>query len=258
MKINFAFIIFFCFLTIEYCSAQGDNALDAKYTPPSGSIFDIKKTNEALGSGIKNSLNIDLGLFARGQAVLSYSRAIGSKGLALSAAVGMPYGMDFIHQAYIEEWTDGSSFNPLNLTGFYSLTRFESARPLLQGSLKYYFDSNGFLEDNYIEATIRRQREIYNPSNENFFNVIGSGNLEVSHTAIFLGYGGTYVGDGKTPFVSNFTYGVGVRTTKTPEFKEFDVFDQFGNAIQEYRLTGGELSFSHFALYFTYSLGLGW
>lgn len=258
MKINFTLIIFFCFLTIEYCSAQGDNALDAKYTPPSGSIFDATKASELYGNGVKNSVNLDLGLFARGQAVLCYSRAIGSKGLAFSTAIGVPFDRDFIHQNFIDEWTEGANYSPLNLAGFYDITTFRAARPLFQASLKYYFDGNGFLEDNFIEATVRRQSELHDSGNQDFYNVIGGDNLVVSHTTIFLGYGGTYVGEGKTPFVSNLTYGIGLRTTKTPEFLRTYEASQFGNATEHYRLTSGELSFTNFAVYFTYSLGLGW
>lgn len=257
MKQNIILILLLSILSIDYSLAQGDNALDAKYSPPTGSIFDDKVVSQNSRNGIRNSITADLGLFARGQGVMGYSRAIGSKGFALSAAIGIPYSMDFIHRAYIVEWVSSSTYNPLNINGFYQLTRFKSAAPLIQGSLKYYVDGDGILEGNFIEATVRRQKEFFDPSHD-FYEVIGAKIVTASHTTFYLGYGGTMVGAGKSPFVSNLTFGVGIRTIKIPEFKEFNVIDQFGNTLQEYRQTSGNLRFSNFSLYFTYSLGIGW
>lgn len=246
-------------LLVQFLFAQEENALDSKYSPPSGSVFDEVSVNASMGNGVKNTITFDLGLMARGQVVFGYTRSLGSTGLAFSLAAGLPYGRDFLHAAYYNDWAPSAGFRPYNLNGFYEITSYNAVKPLLQGSLKYYLDRSGYLDDSYLEVTVRSQHETFTPTNYEYpKNVIGDSEISVKHRTILIGYGRTYVGDGKTPFVSHFTYGIGIRTINAPRFDKTEVFNLNGTLTDQFTQSSTEARFSNFVIYFKYALGLGW
>jgi hypothetical protein len=262
----------FC-LSVGVHAQSESNELDALYTPPKGSLFDIQAQKMKGDYSAKNILTVSPLLLARGQVAFGYQRALGSTGIALGAQLGFGVFRDFVHHIYVTDLSSASYFDiasPRDLNGVYQIGIFEDQGTTFQGSIKYYFDEGGKTEGKAWELSVRFGRESFVP-NENYdpssmysnvsFN--SRAPFDVRHTTLMLAWSETSTGSGKVSLVNHISVGAGVRFISYPYIT--------GEEIQE---AGGGFGFSTSAefeisntrtlsqimpmIYIGWSIGAGW
>lgn len=254
----------------EVISQSDVNELDARYTPPKGSIFDMSTQKMKGDYSAKNTLTFSPLLLARGQAAFSYQRALGYSGIALGAQIGFGVFRDLIHGFYVSDLGGGAVDSGIEtargLGDVYSLSEFKSQAPSFQGSLKYYYNGGGKAEGGALELSVRFQRESFSPSESggwsgyNSINFNTSTPFDVRHTTFMLAWGETTTGSGKVSFINHLSVGAGVRIVRFPliTIETFPDENGFG-ANADFTISNTRtLSQVMPVIYIGWAIGAGW
>ena len=208
-----------------------DNSVDAKYTPPEGSIFETKeksKSNRGGGSDFKNTIMINITPVTRGAIALEYGRIL-SNNFVLTGAGGVTIFHDYIKQV------------GLNLYGedpFISEDVFSDGLGLFwKGEAQVYF--NGAYDSDFVTFGLRnfRYNLIYKPGQGNFSSLASdpiyerfNTNFKESNLDFFIGYGSSYILSAN--LIAEFSFSIGLRSTKSSSFEIETV--QFQNTSSIY------------------------
>jgi hypothetical protein len=219
------FLFIFVFITFRlFGQILPQNPLDNSYSPPKGSIFDLKKgKNSSIRKGVvldrKNILGFNVGVLGRSIAAISYERILTSS-FGISMNLGFNFAQDYIRvfsKGYREVGSSDYTSNRARYQNYYSYGSSEEVfNPFIQFKFKYYFDQDP-LDGPYISVLYRNyyNNMVYGGSSSNSLDFVGP-KYKVSINNVALIFGQCWSGSGN--LIHDLYYGVGYSRSNMPLF----------------------------------------